>query len=288
MVHLGVTLHATSGALTGTPTSPFGPAAFTVVAQNKAGTSKPVSINVTALPPGAPTINAGVVIDGIGQRRAATTAFADAHVAVLHSLIGTEALLEDAEALTNRAAEESLMSPVRTHVAEIVRCNTSIMAQLAQDAPSHRTIDEQVQRREGAVAELYNAVSTSRALLGTITDECNNRAAEIAFALGGMQPQVMGLPSATSVPAAAANVAQPTTAAIPTLAPNTTATNPAATTAIVTGNVAAGTVSSTNGTPTADTQPRVGGESVQYHDQLRKQKEQLMAMIRERVRLYSY
>ena len=186
MVHLGVTLHATSGALTGTPTSPFGPAAFTVVAQNKAGTSKPVSINVTALPPGAPTINAGVVIDGIGQRRAATTAFADAHVAVLHSLIGTEALLEDAEALTNRAAEESLMSPVRTHVAEIVRCNTSIMAQLAQDAPSHRTIDEQVQTREGAVTELYNTVSTSRALLATVTDECTNRAADIASALGDL------------------------------------------------------------------------------------------------------
>lgn len=182
----GISLHPTSGVLAGTPASPFGPAAVTVVAQNSAGTSAPVSLTVSAVPPGAPTVTAGLVIEGIDQRRAATTAFADEHIAALHSLDGIDGLLRDAEALADRAAEESLVSPVRSHVAEIARCNTAIMAQLAQDAPNHGTIDEQLQKREGAVQELYSDVAKTREQLGRITDECDTQAAAIETVLGGM------------------------------------------------------------------------------------------------------
>ena len=182
----GISLHPTSGVLAGTPTSPFGPAAVTVVAQNSVGTSAPVSLTVSAVPTGAPTVTAGLVIEGIDQRRTATTAFADDHIAALHLLDGIDDLLRGAEALADRAAEESLVSPAQSHVAEIARCNTAIMAQLAQDVPNHGAIDEQVQTREGAVEKLYSAVAKTRDQFGKITDECNAQAAEIEAALGGM------------------------------------------------------------------------------------------------------
>ena len=118
--------------------------------------------------------------------RSGTDTIAHAHTGTGKGSYNVQERTQATEQAQARAAEESLMSPVRSQVAEIARCNTAIMAQLAQNAPNHSTIDAQAQKREDAVAKLYNAVASSRAQLVTITDECNDRATGITAMLDTM------------------------------------------------------------------------------------------------------